>query len=123
LRGNRSNSANQPTDQRYIQSVRGIGLRPGGETDLWVAVIAGENEAEFAAAADAATEDIGERRRGLLAGAAEPGGEVEWSYTSPATVQTAAAKKPVCGKDCMLRLTGRRFPAGSRLSVGLEQQR
>jgi hypothetical protein len=114
LRGNRSAAGDQPQDWRYIQSVRAIGLRPGGETDLWVAVIVGENDAAFAAAADAATEDIRERRHRLLAGEAEPAGEIEWWYTAQATVTTQTTTKPVCGKDCMLGLTGRRVPVGSR---------
>jgi hypothetical protein len=123
LRGNRSNSSAEPTDQRYIQSVRAIGLSPGAETDLWVAVIAAENDGAFADAADAATQDIRERRQRLLAGEVEPSGEVEWSYTTPATAQPTAAGKPVCGKDCMLRLTGRGSPLGSRLPAGLQHQR
>jgi hypothetical protein len=125
LRGNRTSSADTPDDQRYIQSVRTIGLSPGAETDLWVAVIAAKNQGAFADAADAATLDIRERRERLLAGAAEPVGELEYSYTSAATARTAAASSPRCGKDCMLRLTGRRYPAGagSRLSTGLEHQR
>ena len=108
LRGNRSAPGTEPGDLRYIQSVRAIGLRPGGETDLWVAVIVGENDAAFAAAADAATQDIRERRRRLLAGEAEPSGEVEWSYTAPATATAQATRKPTCGKDCMLKLMGKR---------------
>jgi hypothetical protein len=123
LRGNRSNSADGPTDQRYIQSVRAIGLSPGAETDLWVAVIAAASDAAFADAADAATRDIRERRQRLVAGEAEPSGAVEWSHAGSATAPAAAAKRPRCGKDCMLRLTGGRFPAGSRLSAGARHQR
>jgi hypothetical protein len=63
LRGNQSASGEEPGDIRYIQSVRTIGLSPGAETDLWVAVIAAENEAAFADAADAAG-DAGGRCRG-----------------------------------------------------------
>ncbi len=125
LRGNRSASGAEPTDQRYIQSVRSIGLPPGAETDLWVAVIAADDDAAFADAADAAAGDIKNRRQQLLAGESEPLGELEWSYTAPATTTAQAASKPVCGKDCMLRLTDRRYPAGarSRLSAGLQHQR
>jgi hypothetical protein len=125
LRGNRSASGAEPTDQRYIQSVRSIGLPPGAETDLWVAVIAADDDAAFADAADAAAGDIRNRRQQLLAGESEPVGELEWSYTAPATTTAQAARKPVCGKDCMLKLTHRRFPAGagSGLSAGLEHQR
>jgi hypothetical protein len=125
LRGNRTSSADTPDDQRYIQSVRAIGLSPGAETDLWVAVIAAENEGAFADAADAATRDIRERRERLLAGASKPVGELEFSYSSPAKARTAKASSPRCGKDCMLRLTGRQYPAGagSRLPAGLEHQR
>jgi hypothetical protein len=123
LRGNLSAPGTEPGDLRYIQSVRTIGLPPGGETHLWLAVIVGENNAAFAAAADAATRDIRERRRRLLAGEAEPAGEVEWSYTAPATATAQATRKPACGKDCMLRLTGRRFPAGARLPAGLQHLR
>jgi hypothetical protein len=123
LRGNRSNSADEPTDQRYIQSVRAIGLSPGAETDLWVAVIAAESDGAFADAADAASRDIRERRQRLLAGEAEPSGELEWSYAASVTPQTTPARRPVCGKDCMLTLMGKRAPAGSRLSAGLQHQR
>jgi hypothetical protein len=123
LRGNRSAAGDVPQDWRYLQSVRTIGLSPGAETDLWVATIAAENDAAFAAAADAATADIRERQRRLLAAEAEPAGVVEWTYTTPARLQAAATRKPACGKDCMLRLTGQRFPAGSRLSAGLQHQR
>jgi hypothetical protein len=123
LRGNRTNSGDGPDDQRYIQSVRAIGLSPGAETDLWVAVIAAENDAAFAAAADAATRDIRERRQRLLAGAAEPSGEVEWSYTAPATARTTAAREPRCGKECMHKLKGGRFPAGSQAPAALQYQR
>jgi hypothetical protein len=125
LRGNRTSSADTPDDQRYIQSVRTIGLSPGAETDLWVAVIATESEGAFADAADAATRDIRQRRERLLAGAAEPAGVLEYSYTSPVTARAAAAGSPRCGKDCMLRLTDRRYPAGagSQLPAGLEHQR
>jgi hypothetical protein len=125
LRGNRTNSADEPDDQRYIQSVRTIDLSPGAETDLWVAVITAENAGAFADAADAAGGDIRERRQRLLAGEAEPSGEREWTYTAQAPTQAAAGRELRCGKDCMLRLTGRRFPAGagSRLSAGLQNER
>jgi hypothetical protein len=126
LRGNRTNSASTPDDQRYIQSVRTIGLAPGAETNLWVAVIAAASDAAFAEAADAAAGDIAERRQRLLAGAPEVLGELEYSYSSPAIARTAAATTaPRCGKDCMLKLTDRRYPvgAGSRLSAGLQHQR
>jgi hypothetical protein len=122
LRGNRSAPGTRAGDVRYFQSVRAIGLSPGAETDLWVAVIAAQGDAAFADAADAAARDIRERRQRLLAGEAEPSGEVEWSYTAPATARTAAAREPRCGKDCMLRLTGRRSPAGSR-PAALQHQR
>ena len=123
LRGNRSAPGTQPGDLRYFQSVRAIGLSPGGETDLWVAVIAARGDAAFADAADAAARDIRERRQRLLAGAAEVSGEVEWSYTAPATTQTVAAREPRCGKDCMLKLKGRRFPVGSQAPAALQYQR
>jgi hypothetical protein len=123
LRGNRSAPGAQPGDLRYFQSVRAIGLSPGGETDLWVAVIAARGDAAFADAADAAARDIRERRQRLLAGAAEPSGEVEWSYTAPATARTTAAREPRCGKDCMLKLKGRRFPVGSQAPAALQYQR
>jgi hypothetical protein len=109
LRGNRSAPGTEPGDYRYIQSVRAIGLRPGAETDLWVAVVAGENDAAFAQNADAAAEDVRARRQSLATESVaqlEPPAELEWSYTAPSTVQ--AAKKPVCGKDCMLKLMGGR---------------
>jgi hypothetical protein len=124
LRGNRSNNpATQPGDVRYFQSVRAIGLSPGAETDLWVAVIAARGDAAFATATDAAARDIRERRQRLLAGAAEPSGEVEWSHAAPAAAGTAAARGPRCGKDCMLQRTGQRFPGESRLSADLQHQR
>ena len=124
LRGNRTNDpATQPVDVRYFQSVRAIGLRPGAATDLWVAVIAARGEAAFADAADAASGDIRERRQRLLAGEAEPSGEVEWSYTPSATTRMAAAREPRCGKDCMLKLKEQRFPAGSQLPAALQHQR
>ena len=125
LRGNRTNSANIADDQRYIQSVRTIGLGPGAETNLWVAVIAAEDEGAFADAADAANADITRRRQQLLAGAAEPTGVVEYSYTTSGRARPEMAGAPRCGKDCMLRLTSRRYPAGagSRLSAGLQHQR
>lgn len=124
LRGNRSASAAEPGDYRYIQSVRAIGLAPGAETDLWVAVVVGENDAAFADAADAAAQDIRKRRQRLLASESETVGEPEWSYAAPPTARTQAGMKPVCGKDCMLRLTSRQFPAGARseLSSGLRHQ-
>ena len=103
--------------------MRAIGLSPGGETDLWVAVIAARGDAAFADAADAAARDIRERRQRLLAGGAEVSGEVEWSYTAPATTQTVAARQPRCGKDCMLKLKGRRFPVGSQAPAALQYQR
>ena len=125
LRGNRTNSANTPDDQRYIQSVRTIGLAPGAETNLWVAVIAAASDAAFADAADAAASDIRDRRERLLAGVPEALGALEWSYNSPATARTVATTAPRCGKDCMLKLTDRQYPvgAGSRLSTGLQHQR
>jgi hypothetical protein len=109
LRGNRSALVTEPADLRYIQSVRAIGLKPGAETDLWVAVVAGENDAAFDRNADAAAEDIRARRQSLATESVadlEPPAELEWSYTAPSTVR--AAKKPVCGKDCMLKLMGER---------------
>lgn len=122
LRGNRSNSADTPDDQRYIQSVRTVGLAPGAETDLWVAVIAAEDEAAFTEAADAATRDINNRRQNLLA--AEEG-VLEWSYASPTGVTAQARKTPVCGKECLLGLADRRISPDmkSRLSAGLQHQR
>jgi hypothetical protein len=124
LRGNRTNSpATQPNDVRYFQSVRAIGLSPGAQTDLWVAVIAAPGDAAFADAADAAARDIGERRQRLLAGAAEPAGAVEWSSTTRATAPTVTVRQERCGKDCMLRRTGQRFPGESRQAAGLQQQR
>jgi hypothetical protein len=122
LRGNRSNSADAPDDQRYIQSVRTIGLAPGAETDLWVAVIAGEDEASFSDAAAAATRDINNRRRNLLAA---DQGVLEWSYASPPGLTAQARKTPVCGKECLLGLAGKRIPPGSvsRLSTRLQHQR
>ena len=119
LRGNASNSGDATTDYRYIQSVRAIGLSPGAETDLWVAVIAAASDGAFADAADAANRDIQDRRRRLLAGVAETSGVLEWSHAGLATTPMAAANRPRCGKDCMLRLTGRRFPAGSLPSAGV----
>jgi hypothetical protein len=123
LRGNRSPSPLRPGDVRYFQSVHAIGLGPGDDTDLWVAVIAAQGDAAFADAADAAAADIRERRQRLLAAEAEPSGVVEWTYATPATVQATATKKPRCGKDCMLRLTGRRYPLGSQLPAGLQHLR
>ncbi len=98
-------------------------MKPGAETDLWVAVIAAENDAAFENAADAAAQDIRQRRQSLLAGEAEPSGEVEWAFTAPATARAAAAGEPRCGKDCMLRLTEGRFATGSRLMARLQHQR
>ena len=122
LRGNLSAPGTAPGDLRYIQSVRAIGLSPGAETDLWVVVLAGQGDAAFARAADAATEDIRARRRRLAdALAAEPPAESEWSYTAPATVQ--AVQKPACGRNCMLRLIGKRAPAGSPLPAALQHLR
>ena len=123
LRGNKSAAGDFPHDWRYIQSVRTIGLKPGAETDLWVAVIAAENDAAFENAADAAAQDIRQRRQSLLAGEAEPSGEVEWAFTAPATARAAAVGAPRCGKDCMLRLTDGRFATGSRLMTRLQHQR
>jgi hypothetical protein len=123
LRGNKSAAGDFPHDWRYIQSVRTIGLRPGAETDLWVAVIAAGGGAAFENAADAATRDIRQRRQRLLAGEAEPSGEVEWAFTTPATARAAAVGEPRCGKDCMLRLTDGRFATGSRLMARLQHQR
>jgi hypothetical protein len=103
LRGNRSASGREPGDYRYIQSVRAVGLNPGAETDLWVAVIAGEDDAAFAETADAAAEDIAARRRSLASGLvaeAAPVEALEWSYTAPAGLR--AGLKAVCGKDCTL---------------------
>ena len=98
-------------DLRYIQSVRTVALRPGAATDLWVAVTAGENDAAFARNADAAAEDISARRQQLSGGLVaelDPSAELEWSYAASAPSVATAVKKPVCGKDCTLRLRAER---------------
>ena len=114
LRGNRSAQGNRPGDLRYIQSVRTVGLMPGAETDLWVAVIAAENDAAFADAADAATADIRDRRRNLLAA---DEGQLEWSYTAPATARASAKREPTCGKDCLLEAHEPAVPRGLDLKA------
>jgi hypothetical protein len=102
LNGRLTARGTEPGDLRYIQSVEPIALNDGAETTLWVAVIAGEGGAEFERNADAAAEDIGERRRNqrqdLLAD--------EGAYMTPGIAR--ASSRPSCGKECVLQLKDRR---------------
>jgi hypothetical protein len=50
-------------DYRYIQSIAPLELRPGRTTDLWVAIVMGADESEFAENADGVLRDIESHRR------------------------------------------------------------
>jgi hypothetical protein len=93
-------------DLRYVQGVSPVTLHQGKSTDLWVAVIAGEDAAAFHANAEAAARDIETHRREPEAVAtsgstlALPQSEVRASgYQRP--------PRPVCKQDCA-RQDGRR---------------
>jgi hypothetical protein len=93
----------EPADLRYIQGVSPVTLKHGKSTDLWVAVIAGEDAAAFQANAAAAARDIETHRREPEAVAtrgstlALPQSEVR------AEVRANGSRRPpgpVCKQDC-----------------------
>jgi hypothetical protein len=63
LAGSLSEPAAGVGDYRYIHGVAPLELPPGRSTDLWVAIVTGADESEFADNADAALADIQSRRR------------------------------------------------------------
>jgi len=98
-----------PADYRYIQGQRSLTLPPGGSTDLWMAVVAGEDPAGFAASVAGATRDIDVRRPGPRAAAAAGTTEtatvtmslrVDPARSGPRS--GAAQGKPSCGAGCRI---------------------
>jgi len=95
-----------PADLRYIQGVSPITLKHGKSTDLWVAVIAGEDEAAFLAAADAAARDIATHRR-IPESVAERGTPLAPSGSLVRASPAQPVHRPACLKDCLRQLKER----------------
>lgn len=55
-------TAPDPADHRYLQALGPITLKPDGSADIWIAVVAGENQDQFLANANAAAGDVSLRR-------------------------------------------------------------
>jgi hypothetical protein len=107
-------SPEEPADLRYIQGVSPVTLKHGKSTDLWVAVIAGENEAAFLATAEAAARDIETHRR-IPESVAERGSQRVLSHSLVRAGASQPVRRPVCMKDCLRELKERR---GLNLRVG-----
>jgi hypothetical protein len=104
----------EPADLRYIQGVSPVTLKHGKSTDLWVAVIAGENEAAFLATAEAAARDIETHRR-IPESVAERGSQRALSHSLVRAGASQPVRRPVCMKDCLRELKERR---GLNLRIG-----
>lgn len=57
-------SVDTPGDHRYLHAVGPITLAPGAETDVWIAIVAGDDRAELLSNAAAAAADVANRRNG-----------------------------------------------------------
>jgi hypothetical protein len=100
----------EPADLRYIQGVSPVTLHHGKSTDLWVAVIAGEDAAAFQANAEAAARDIETHRREPEA-VATRGSTLALPQSEVRVSNSRRAPGPPCKEDCareLKRKIGRR---------------
>jgi hypothetical protein len=91
-----------------------VTLKHGKSTDVWVAVIAGEDAAAFLATAEAAARDIETHRR-IPGPVAERGSQRVLSHSLVRASASQPVRRPVCMKDCLRELKERR---GLNLRIG-----
>jgi hypothetical protein len=91
-------SADEPNDHRYVQAIGPITLAPGASTQLWIAIVAGEDLDQLRSNATAAAADIAARRgQPNTADSDSPAGGI---WVGRGNGQQRAAVTPACKKGC-----------------------
>lgn len=93
-------SADTPDDHRYVHAVGPITLAPGAESDVWIAIVAGDDRSQLLSNAAAAAADVAKRRSGgnTAEAMAPEGTALERAILNrgaPATRST-----PICKRGC-----------------------
>jgi len=94
-------SADTPDDQRYVHAVGPITLAAGAQTDVWIAIVAGDDRVQLLSNAAAAAADVANRRNGgntteAMAPEGTAAETVILKRGAPATRST-----PICKRGCV----------------------
>ena len=95
-------SAPAPGDHRYLQALGPISLGPNASADIWIAVVAGEDQSQLFANANAAVADVARRRADQSSDAASGGVTTEgsvWGGNGGGRPHTGALN-PACKRGC-----------------------